>query len=139
MRKGPVIIDTGPLVALLNRRERYHAWAQEQFALVEPPAITCEAVITETCFLVRDIDKGIDSLMQLLQRGVVTVSFNLTNELPTISRLLKRYSSVPMSLADACLVRMAELYTASTVLTLDSDFREYRKSGRTVIPTRIPG
>jgi len=139
MRKGPVIIDTGPLVALLNRRERHHAWAREQFALVEPPAITCEAVITETCFLVRDIDEGIDSLMQLLQRGVVKVSFNLTNELPTISRLLKRYASVPMSLADACLVRMAELYTASTVLTLDSDFRVYRKSGRTVIPTRIPG
>jgi predicted nucleic acid-binding protein len=137
--KGPVIIDTGPLVAFLLHRERHHAWALEQFALIDPPTITCEAVISEACFLIHRAGQDVGALIQLLQRGVVKVSFNLTNELPTISRLLKRYSSVPMSLADACLVRMAELYTASTVLTLDSDFRVYRKSGRTVIPTRIPG
>jgi predicted nucleic acid-binding protein len=136
--KPPVIADTGPLVAMLIRRERDHAWAREQFSLIEAPAITCEAVITEACFLLRDIDKGVDSLMQLLQDGVVTISFNLAEELPSVTRLLKRYASVPMSLADACLVRMAELFTTSAVLTLDNDFRVYRKSGRAVIPVRMP-
>ena len=136
--KRPVIVDTGPLVAYLNRRERHHAWVQQQFSAVRPPAITCEAVVTEACFLLRDFDKGINSLMQLLDRGLVTISFNLAQELPAVARLLKRYSSVPMSLADACLVRMAEQFAESQVLTLDSDFRVYRKSGRTVIPTLMP-
>ena len=136
--KGPVIVDTGPLVAFLTRRERYNSWARQQFALIEPPLITCEAVITETCFLVQNIDKGLDNLMQLLQRGVVEISFHLADELPAVSRLLKRYASAPMSLADACLVRMAEQHTTSPVLTLDSHFRIYRKSGRTVIPTIMP-
>jgi uncharacterized protein len=136
--KGPVITDTGPLVALLNRRERRHAWAREQFGLIRPPAITCEAVISETCFLLRNTDSGIDNLMQLLSRGVVATPCSLDDELPTVSRLLKRYRSTPMSLADACLVRMAELFSKSTVLTLDDDFRIYRKNGRQVIPTIMP-
>ena len=134
----PVIVDTGPLVAFLTRRERHYAWVRQQFDLIEPPLVTCEAVITETCFLVQNADKGIESLMDLLHRGVVVMSFNLADELPAVSRLLKKYSSAPMSLADACLVRMAELFSESPVLTLDSDFRVYRKSGRAIIPTRMP-
>lgn len=136
--KGPIIVDTGPLVSFLNRRERHHAWSREQFSLIEPPVITCEAVITEACFLLRDLDKGIESLMQLFDRGFVVISFALADELPAVARLIKRYASVPMSLADACLVRMAEKHTGSSVLTLDADFRIYRKSGRTVIPTKMP-
>ncbi len=135
---GPVIIDTGPLVAFLTRRERHHAWVREQFALIQPPAITCEAVISETCFLIQSVNNGIDALLQLLDRGVIAIDFNLTSELPAVARLLKKYSSLPMSLADACLVRMAEIHTTSAVLTLDTDFRIYRKSGRAVIPTRMP-
>jgi predicted nucleic acid-binding protein len=135
---GPVIVDTGPLVAFLTRRERHNAWACQQFALIPPPLITCEAVITESCHLVHDIDQGVDSLMQLLDRGVVAISFRLADELPAVTRLLKKYASVPMSLADACLVRMAEQHITSPILTLDTDFRVYRKSGRSVIPTLMP-
>ena len=136
--KGPVITDTGPIVALLNQRERYHEWAREQFSLIHPPAITCEAVISETCFLLRDIDSGIEAVMKLLQRGVVTTTFTLSSELPVIARLLHRYRSVPMSFADACLVRMSEQFPRSTIVTLDNDFRVYRKNGRQVIPARMP-
>jgi predicted nucleic acid-binding protein len=136
--KGPVIVDTGPLVALINQRERHHSWAHEQFTLIMPPAFVCEAVITEAAYLLRDFHKGVESLMQLLERGHLTVPFHLTDELPALSRLLQRYASVPMSLADACLVRMAEQFTQSSVLTLDADFRIYRKSGRTIIPTIMP-
>jgi predicted nucleic acid-binding protein len=136
--KGPVIIDTGPLVAFLTRREHHHAWAQEQFARIRPPMFTCEPVITEACYLVRDVDHGIDSLISLIHKGVVAIRFNLAEELPAVTSLLKKYSSIPMSLADACLVRMAEQHTNSPILTLDSHFRIYRKSGRAVIPTLMP-
>ncbi len=102
--KGTIIVDTGPLVAFLNGRERHHAWAKEQFARIAPPTITCEPVITGGLLSPRDLDNGIDSLIELINGGVVAIRFDLTDELPAVSRLLKRYASVPMSLADACLV-----------------------------------
>jgi predicted nucleic acid-binding protein len=76
--------------------------------------------------------------MELIRKGVIALRFNLADELPSVARLLKRYASVPMSSADACLVRMAELHSTSPILTLDTRFRVYRKSGRTVIPTLMP-
>jgi len=136
--KDRVIIDTGPLVAFLTQRERHHAWAREQFAQIRPPMVTCEPVLTEACHLVRNLNDGIASLIELTDKGVVEIRFQLADELPAVGRLLKKYCSVPMSLADACLVRMAEQHTTSPVLTLDSQFRIYRKSGRTVIPTIMP-
>jgi uncharacterized protein len=136
--KNLVIVDAGPMVALLDRRERHHAWAREQFASITPPAVTCEAVITEAYYLVRESDRATDALMQLLERRHLTIPFRLADELPAVSRLIKRYRSQPMSLADACLVRMSEQFTESPVLTLDRDFRVYRKHGRTVIPILMP-
>jgi predicted nucleic acid-binding protein len=136
--KGPVIVDAGPLVALLNRREQHHPWAHEQFKVITAPALTCEAVVSEAAFLLRQIDGGIAALMQLFERGVVALAFNMYDELPVIAQLLKRYASVPMSVADACLVRMCEHLPSSKILTLDEDFRIYRKNGRAVIPTLMP-
>jgi uncharacterized protein len=133
-----VIADAGPLVALLNRRERHHEWCHEQFKRLRPPLVTCEAVVSEACFLLRSIAGGVDALVQLLARGVVTTPFCLADELSPVARLLARYRSTPMSLADACLVRMAERYANGTVFTLDRHFRIYRKNGRLVIPTLIP-
>ena len=136
--KRAVIVDAGPLVALINVREQHHAWAHQQFTLIAPPAFTCEPVITEAAYLIRDFPNGIDSLMQLFERGHLTIPFHLADELPAVRRLLKKYVSVPMSLADACLVRMSEQHTTSPLLTLDTHFRIYRKSGRAVIPTLMP-
>ncbi|RIK75531.1 MAG: pilus assembly protein, partial [Planctomycetota bacterium] len=79
--KRPVIVDAGPLVALLNRREQHHAWAQEQFSLIAAPAYTCESVISEAAFLLRNVDRGVEALMQLLDRGVVSLRFDLSAEL----------------------------------------------------------
>lgn len=76
--------------------------------------------------------------MQLLIRGIVTVPFHLEEEMPAVAKLLFRYTSVPISLADACLVSMAERYPSGIVMTLDHDFRVYRKHGRQAIPTRMP-
>lgn len=134
-----VIIDTGPLVALLNRRERLHDWAKEVLDTIEPPIFTCEAVLSEACFLLRDIDGGPDAVLNLVGRGIVRADFRVGTEIDALRLLMKRFSNVPMSLADACLVRMTELDPRSVVLTLDSDFRIYRRNRRQIIPTISPG
>jgi uncharacterized protein len=129
-----VIVDTGPLVALLNANETHHASVRETLDAIEPPLWTCEAVITETCFLVRHLKGGADAVFNLVSRGVVRVEFRLSEEIELVRRLITKYASVPMSLADACLVRMTELHPTSAVLTLDADFRVYRRNGRHVVP-----
>ncbi len=136
--KPQIILDTGPLVALLNRGDRHHRWAMDQWAQIVPPLFTCEAVLAEACFLVRRFPGGQAAVLDLVQRGVLDVSFRLIEETDAIFRLLRKYRDVPMSLADGCIVRMAERRAAGLVLTLDSDFSIYRKNGRQVIPTLGP-
>jgi predicted nucleic acid-binding protein len=133
-----LIVDTGPIVALLNANDRYHAWTRDILAQIEPPMITCEAVISEACFLVHRIVGGQDAVLELVARDIIKVSFSLTSELAEVRKLVDRYSSVPMSFADAYLVRMSELDEKATVLTLDSDFKIYRRNRRQVIPTITP-
>lgn len=136
--KGRLIVDTGPVVALLNGRDKHHAWAKEWFDSVEPPLMTCEAVVSEACFLLRTFKGGPQAVFALLERGVLELPFKLGSNQEAVRALMTRYADVPMSLADACLVRMAELDLKSTVLTLDSDFKIYRKNGRQVLPVAMP-
>ncbi|MEH2240490.1 type II toxin-antitoxin system VapC family toxin [Nostoc sp.] len=132
MRKK-VLLDTGPLVAFINNRENSHDWAVNEWKKIEPPFLTCEVVINEACFLLRDFYGGQDTVMSLLDTGLIQIPFNLSDEIRTVRELLKRYENVPMSLADACLVRMSELISGSCLLTLDSDFRVYRKNKNEMI------
>lgn len=133
------ILDTGPLIAFLNSRDGHHRWAREQWARVEPPFLTCEAVIAEACFLAHRLGSGApEAVVSLVARGVLEVSFRLADEAAAVARMMKKYDDVPMSLADACLVRMSEQHPGSVVLTLDGDFRTYRRSKRQRIPTRMP-
>ncbi len=133
-----IIVDTGPLVAFLNRTDRFHQWIKEKWERISPPLLTCEAVLTETCFLLRHLSGGSHAVLELVNRGVIQTPFHLEAEVQSIKKLVKRYADVPMSLADACLVRMAEQRAQSKVLTLDPDFRIYRKNSRHVIPILIP-
>ena len=136
--KNLVILDTGPLVALLNRGDRHHRWAREQWAQIDPPLFTCEAVLAEACFLVRGFPGGQAAVLELAQRGILDVSFRLIEETEAILRLLRKYRDVPMSLADGCIVRMAERRAQGLVFTLDNDFSIYRKNRRQVILTLRP-
>ncbi len=136
--KRQVILDTGPLVALLNRRDTFHRWSVDQWAQIEPPLLTCEAVLSEACFLLRKPPAGRRAVMELLDRGVVRIAFRLQDHAERVAQLMEKYASVPMSLADACLVRMAELHSGSPVLTIDGDFRVYRKHDRRVVPVIMP-
>ena len=137
--KENVILDTGPLVAFLNRRDKFHNWALEHWDQIQPSMLTCEAVISEACFLLRGTGTGIDSVMQILQRKIITISFQLDKHIEPVKKLLLKYRSIPISLADASLIMMSELHPESRIFTLDSDFNLYRKDKRRVIPTIMPG
>ena len=133
-----VIIDSGPLVAFLNKNDKFHNWALSQFSLLSPPFYTCESVISEVCFLLRNTENGPQNVLRLIERELIKLQFKLEAELSIILNLIYKYSNIPMSLADACLVRMCEQITDSVICTLDSDFNIYRKDKRKVIPVLIP-
>ena len=133
-----VLIDSGPIVAAVRRQDQHHRWSRAHFESSVEPFVTCEAVISESHFLLEAAPGGTEALYGLLQRGIIAVGFSLRDELMETVRLIRRYRDVPISLADACLVRMAELNEDAVVLTTDSDFRIYRKNGRQVIPLLIP-
>jgi uncharacterized protein len=133
-----ILVDTGPLVAAIDRRDRWHEWAVKELASVEAPLLTCEAVVSEACFLLQRVYGGRNALLGMLTDGLVKVPFQFSQELMVIKDLLVRYESVPMSLADACLVRMAEQYPSSTVFTLDGDFKIYRINRAQIISVIMP-
>ncbi len=139
MPVGPTVIaDAGPIVAWLNRADAHHQWARAQFERLRPPLVTCEAVLTEASFLVEYAGGDPASIALLTARGVFKLSPVLAEEPEAVAALMRRYRNVPMSLADACLVRLSEIAQGPMVFTLDADFRIYRRRGRAVIPVLMP-
>ena len=131
-----VLVDAGFLIALLIRDDSHHRWAESTAERFSPPWQTCEAVLSEAFHLVGR--RGTPVFSTLLRRGALLVSFGLTNEIESVLKLLHKYADLPMSLADACLVRMSELATEPILLTTDADFRVYRRHSRQVIPSELP-
>ncbi|MGE3724582.1 MAG: type II toxin-antitoxin system VapC family toxin [Candidatus Sericytochromatia bacterium] len=133
-----LIADTGPLVALLNRNESDHKWCIQVLNGFDGSLQTCEAVLTEAFFLLKRTHAGEDALWDLLNRGLLKLAFDLNKEMASIQTLTKMYQNVPMSLADGCLVRMAELYPDAQIFTLDKDFQVYRKNRNEPISCLAP-
>ncbi len=133
-----VILDTGPLVAYLNRKDQYHQWAVQCWDALFDPLWTCEAVLSEAIFLLQSESINPEPLLRFLERGIVRMDFNAGDHQPDVLRLLRKYVDRPISFADACLVRMAELTDACQVFTTDDDFRIYRRKGRQLIPLLAP-
>ena len=133
-----VLLDTGPLVALLSERETHHPWAELQFAQWTEPCVTCEPVLTEAFHLLGKVRGGPAALRTGLREGLIVLDFDVRSELAAVLELMNRYENLPMSLADACLVRMAEMNPSSQVFTLDEDFRVYRKNRTEMIPLVAP-
>ncbi len=131
-------MDTGPLVAFLHAAEGMHDWATARFQELPAPFLTCEPVLAETFFLMSRHPDGPRRFFDLLGSGVLEVGFSVLGEREALGKLIHKYKDLPMSLADACLVRMAELHPGASVFTLDSHFRIYRKNGRQQIPVIMP-
>ncbi len=127
----PAIVDTGPLVAFFDRAEQHHLWAAARVEELEAPLLVCEPVLAEAMYLLGRHARAQDALFELLQNGALRVAFRIEEHVAGLRTLLRKYRDTPMSLADACVVRMAELNERHAVLTLDSDFTVYRKHGRT--------
>ncbi len=135
---GRCLIDAGPIVALLNSQDQHHEWAVAQTKQCSAPFATCEAVISESFHLLEHTHDGCSRLVALLERGFLRIDFAVNDQLPGVAKLLRRYADLPISLADACLVRMTELDERASVFTLDRDFLVYRKNSRQVISVLLP-
>jgi predicted nucleic acid-binding protein len=132
-----ILADTGVLLALLDRRERFHAWAVEQAKSLQV-LITCEAVVTELCFLLAEAPAGRAAVRNNFASRAWRLNFSLEAEQVRVFALMETYADQPMSLADACLVRMAELQAEAKIFTLDGHFRVYRRNRRQILPLIIP-
>jgi uncharacterized protein len=133
-----VLLDTGPLFAFYSLSDRWHDWTIRQLGELTEPLFTCEAVLAEASYLLQRQGTYPGTFLPLLQKGIVKIAIDLETEADALNSLMHRYRNVPMSLADACLVRMSELFKDSHVLTFDSDFHVYRRFGRQVIPLITP-
>jgi len=133
-----LLLDTGPLFAYLSENDANHDWAITQFAAIQEPMVTCEPVLAEAVYLLSQRGGNPDGIWSFLRRGMIRVPFRLDVEFESIAVLMRRYADVPMDLADACLIRLAELHHDCRVFTTDSDFRIYRRFGRQVIPILFP-
>ncbi len=135
------LLDTGPLVAFFDRSDADHPWVKEQWAKAPVPMLTCEAVLAEAGYLLRE-HAGLPTakILALFERGIITAPFRLEAHAGPVAHLLEKYHDQGMQLADACLVRMSELKRDSRVFTLDKrDFQIYRRFERQVIPLVAPG
>ena len=131
-----VLVDAGFLVAMLSRRDSNHKWAVHEASENPPPWYTCEAVLSETYHLLGE--RGAPGLSAILSRRAVAARFNLDDNVEAVVAFLQKYAGVPMSFADACLVRMSEIMADPLILTTDSDFRVYRRHSRQVVPVSCP-
>jgi uncharacterized protein len=121
-----VLLDTGFIVALLDRSERHHERCKAALRSLSGPLLTCEAVIGEACYLLRGHAGSNDAILENVDRGTFLIPFRLDESATSVRTLMKRYARVPMDFADACLVSLADTFGTGRILTLDSDFQVYR-------------
>jgi len=131
-----VLVDAGFILALIDRRDGHHDWAVAQSARFARPWLTCEAAASEAFHLLGS--EGVGSLGLLFRRASLRAAFRFDEHAEPVLRLMDKYANVPMSFADACLVRMTETFADPILLTTDSDFRIYRRHSRHVVPCVLP-
>lgn len=136
--RGSVLVDSGPMVAYLDKSDHYHDWAVERFGGVPAPLIVPEAVISETCFLLAEVPQAVAKVGDYLRRGVLVLAPIGGGAQARIFALMEKYRQVPMSYADACLLWLAETHSGSRVFTVDSDFSIYRLERSRRVPVIAP-
>jgi predicted nucleic acid-binding protein len=128
------IADTGFLVALLEARDWHHSWAITLAEDIEWPVLTCESVLSETSFHLRSSKLP----LEMVQNGMLRLAFDCANHLQHLRDLAARYADRHPDFADLCLIRMSELFPKYTIVTVDEDFRVYRRNKREAIPLLSP-
>lgn len=133
-----VVLDTGPLVAIIDQDEQHHKWAVSQLQTIASPLLTCDAVLAEACYLLRRHPTAVNQIKRYCSIGVFTIPYSAGDDLESVFGLMQKYRDTPMSFADGCLVRMIETGAGRIVFTLDGDFKIYRQKGRRRIDTIAP-
>ncbi len=128
------VADTGFLVAFANARDQHHGWALDVAEDVTEPLLTCEAVLAEAAFHLGDV--GL--VLEMISEELIRLDFVCNDHLAHLAALAKRYKNRKPDLADLCLIRMSELHPKHSVMTVDEDFRIYRRNKREVIPLISP-
>lgn len=136
MASPAVIVDASFLIALWRKQDRHHAWSLQLAKRLPPPWLTCEAALSEADHLLAP--DGCATLRLACRRGALRVCGCDGDAFLPILDLLDKYADVPMSIADAGLVRLTEILPNPLLLTTDADFRIYRRLGRRMIPLRMP-
>jgi uncharacterized protein len=121
-----ILLDTGVIVALLDRSERMHAACAEAIAEAAAPLVTCEPVIAESCYLLRGLAGAAEAILENVRTGVFQIPLQLSQAAAPLQRLFRKYRDREMDLADACLVHLAGELDTGDILTLDRDFEIYR-------------
>jgi predicted nucleic acid-binding protein len=122
----PVLLDTGVIVALLDRSEKFHQACAEAVLNLGVPLITCEAVLAQSCYLLRNLPGAPEAVIENVTAGIFQLPFQLSREAAGVKQLLRRYRDRKIDLADACLIRLADEFATGDILTLDKDFEIYR-------------
>jgi predicted nucleic acid-binding protein len=114
------------IVALLDRSERHHPRCVEVMEGLDRPLVTCEAVIAESCYLLRGLPGAADAILENVERGVFQIPFQLSRATPAVRSTLRKYRDLAPDFADACLIQLADELDTGDILTLDGDFESYR-------------
>jgi uncharacterized protein len=122
----PALLDTGVIVALLDRSEKFHQTCSEAVRSLEAPLITCEAVIAESCYLLRNLPGAPEAVIENVVAGIFQLPFQLSREAAAVKQVLRKFRDHGIDLADACLIRLAGEFETADILTLDKDFQIYR-------------
>lgn len=122
----PILLDTSVIVGLLDRDERLHETCAETVRELEGPLITCEAVITESCYLLRNLAGAPEAVIENVAAGIFQIPFQLSRDTAGVKKVLRKYRDRQIDLADACLIRLADEFGTGDILTLDGDFAIYR-------------
>jgi predicted nucleic acid-binding protein len=129
------ILDAGPLIALLNKRDLHHSWARDTLRRLGPPFYSCSEAMAETAA----VTGKPGPIVEMIHAGEIILAFDLGTQAAAVLSLLRKYADVEMDLADACIVRMSEVHRDSRVITVDrDDFAAYRRNGRDSIPVVVP-
>ena len=134
----PVLLDTGVIVALLDRSEQHHAVCAQVVQTLATPLVTCEAVIAASCYLLRNLHGAADAVLENIATGIFQIPFQLSSSAPSIQRVFRKYRDREVDLADACLIYLAGELRTPDILTLDRDFRVYRWGRNNAFQLLIP-
>ena len=125
------LIDTGAILALLDRTDRWHRICVDAFEQLRLPLVTSEAVLTELFHLVGDSRREMEAAWRFVRSGAIVLAAIEDSELLQLQALMSRYADRPMDFADASLVYLAKREALSTIFTVDhADFDTYRIDGR---------